>query len=286
MSIQTSNIINNILHQSTKNIIYQNHNSFFDLFIKSLDYNFLEPANINTSGLWFNLFISNEPISFSQKEIILSKNLHINSLLFFHGPPQKNFKKEDCIILKNNILSSYKVLTHSELAGAWLPSDDKWHNVEYGIVDPGPIDAELKNKDIIILNINKNQNITQIYKILSEYTKNIYMLDFMPDSIEALYKIIEEYKICIDFENIINSLVAASLNCYCITSYFCPHLDYYTHIKNIEDINSCVSSVIDQIDYNKLNLQKEKILNKFSFDNFNKRLALLLYTITKEKFIL
>ena len=286
MSLITKNIVHNTVNNTVQNIIYNKHNSFFDLIINSLEYNFFDFSNKDTTGLNFNLLIGNEPISFSQNDIILAKNLHINSLVFFHNPPQKKFKKEDCIILKNNISSSYKVLTTNELVGAWLPSDNRWSVIDYGIVDPGPIDYQIKNKNILILNINNNPNIDQIFQTLKQYHQDIDILNSMPKNLEDLYSLLENYRICIDFENLINALTASVLQCYCITSYFCPHLSYYTHIKNIEDINNCISNIENSIDNKKLIDQKDKILEIFSFDNFNKRLSLLMYSITKEKFLL
>lgn len=117
-------------------------------------------------------------------------------------------------------------------------------------------------------------------------SNDIYMLNYMPKNIEELYSILETYRICIDFENVINSLVAASLNCYCITSYFCPGLDYYTQIKNIDDINNTINLISSKIDYKELNNQKQKILELFSFDNFNRKISNIISLVTKEKFLL
>jgi hypothetical protein len=167
---KVSNIVNGIINSDINNIIYNQHNSIFDLIIKSLDYRFIESPHDNTAS-WYNLWISNDPIFFSQNYLNQASLMHINNLLFFHNAPPSQFKKEDGLILKRHILNSHKILCSTNLANSWLPSDNKWHTIEYGIPFL-PYEQSDKRENIVFFNFNNNENITSLYNNIKTKISN------------------------------------------------------------------------------------------------------------------
>jgi hypothetical protein len=278
------NIVNSQLNIDNYNIVYQNHNSSFDLILKTLDYNFCD-TEISNIGLNTNLWISNDPIDFSQKSIHSSNDAHVNSILFFHSVPPNQFKKEDILILKQHIQKKYKVLCSPNLASYWLPSDSKWQTIDYGI--PNLI-SQTTNKDynLVILNFNNNDTINSLCSDIQKNIPKTLMLNSMPNSIDELYSVLQNSHMCLDFENIINSLFASVCECFIISPYSNPHLKYYAKIDHMDNLQNIIQSSLNNIDTNKILEQKQLILDRFPFDIFAQRVSVLFNSIIKEKFIL
>lgn len=282
-----NNIINNtICSLENINIIYKHHNSIFDLIFQSLDYNFIDNKDL-LGALWANTFVSNDPISFSQQDLRAIYNLHINGIVFLHNPPPKQFKKEDHLIFKQNVAKQYKVLCSPHLISGWLPSDNKWFNINYGIPDV-TTDTDLKDKqnDVLILNFNNNPTIVSLYNSIKQYNSNVKIINSLPQTIDQIVNDLNNSRICIDFENLINSLFAAVCGCFIITSYDHPYLTYYKYIQNFNTINDDIKNILKDINISQLNEQKQILLQQFAFDNFIQRISALINTAIKEKFIL
>lgn len=278
------NIVNSVTNIDNYNITYQNHNSIFDLILKTLDYNFLDEQTVDI-GLSRNLWISNDPINFSQKSIHSSNDSHVNSILFFHNSPPQQFKKEDILILKQHLQTKYKVLCSSSLASYWLPSDNRWHIIDYGIPNLGNAN-NTKNNNVIILNFNNNQMISSISSNIQKNIPKTLVLNTLPKDIDELYSVLQDSIICVDFENMINSMVASVCECFTIVPYSNPNLSYYAKLNDTGDLLNTIQSALSNIDINKIMQQKELLLDQFSFDIFTQRITLLFNSIIKEKFIL
>lgn len=283
---KVSNIVNSVINSDTINILYYNHNSIFDLILKSLDYRFIDDIK-NSYAPWYNLSISNDPISFSQNHLDQSANMHINNLLFFHNAVPPQFKKEDILILKKHLKNSFKILCSSEFAKSWLPSDPKWVTVEYGIPYI-PNDSENDRDNIVIFNFNNNDNISSIYNGIKSKIDNVSMLINMPKSLDALYNILYKTKITIDFENHINSLCSAMCGCFCVTSYDINELFYFKKISSLNNITNDILSLLEKnsINNDHIKTQQDELNNKFSFEIFTQRVSSIIHSITKEKYIL
>lgn len=278
------NIVNSQINIDNYNIVYQNHNSAFDLILKTLDYNFCD-TEISDIGLNTNLWISNDPIDFSQKSVHSSNNAHVNSILFFHSVPPNQFKKEDILILKQHIQKKYKVLCSTDFATHWLPSDNKWQTIDYGIPN---LVSQTTNKDynLVILNFNNNDTINSLCSSIQKNIPKTLMLNSIPNSIDELYSVLQNSHICLDFENIINSLVSSICECFTVSPYSNPNLKYYAKIDHMDNLQNIIQSSLDNIDMNKIIEQKQLILDRFPFDIFAQRVSVLFNSIIKEKFIL
>lgn len=280
----TANIVNTIVNNDNINILYCPHNSVFDLILGSLDYNLSDLDN--SEYPWINIFASNDPVLFSQKHIKKCNELHVNSILFFHNDPPQQFKKEDIMILKKHIINSHKILCSSDLIRSWLPSDNKWHVIDYGIPNLIADTSLERDTNITFLNFNKNANIQSLFNNVNNQIPNCKIINSLPNSLSDFYDIMQQTKICMDFENTINSLVAATCGAFCVTSYDNSHLFYYKKLLGVDNISNILTEILAQIDYDKVNIQANDILDKFSFDTFIGRISLITRSIMKEKFIL
>lgn len=283
------NIVNSTINKGI-NAIYNNHNSIFDILINSLDINLYDENHTNIYD-WYNLYISNNPIEYSQKQINLTNNLHINAVLFFHNPPPKQFKKEDLLIFKKHVFNQTKILFDYDLSQYWLPSDNKWEHINYGIPDLGPPDFNNKPNDILILNLSNNNNIKSLYEQIKNKTNfNTEIVNSAPNNLESLADLCYQSKICINFENNINAIFAAACGCFIISVYndLNSHLTHYKKISNINELQPALLEVYGSLDSQRSNIidQRSILLEKFPFDIFAERINSLFIRLSKEKFVL
>lgn len=284
-SLPVSNIVNSLIYPESKNILYDKHNSAFDLIIKSLDIAIVDISHAH-SDMWYNVLISNTPIEFTTGNINVARSSHINSILFFHDAIPRQLKREDVLILHQQISNCTKICTDNQLLASWLPQDDKWQTVEYGIPY---IDAVVEEKtiDFVVLNFNNNKNISDVYsKLKTAVSSNSLILNELPESLEELYDILDKTKICIDFDKRINSLVAASRGCFSIISYENNLIDYYETINHLSSLDDTLSNCLYQIDENKIQSQINKIKQRFPFETFAKNIEDTIISKSQEVFLL
>jgi hypothetical protein len=285
----TTNTVANIVYSAINkadcvNVMYQKHNSAFDLILDALNFNLFDNKNI-PAGIYPNLYVSNDPINFSQYDIHKSNENHINSIVFFHDGPLPQFKKEDILILKQHIQKKYKILLNSELVKKWLPSDNKWSVIDYGIPDLGSINTQ-KNNNAVLLNINNNRMVASVYEAIQKYIPKTLVLNTLPKDIDELYSILQDSIICVDLENNINSLVAAVCECVIIASYDNTNLPYSLKIDRLDNIHNMIKIILNNIDQKQLQEQKKLVLDSYPFDLFAHRISSLFNSVAKEKFIL
>lgn len=284
-SLPVSNIVNSLIFPQSKNVLYDSHHSVFDLIMKSLEIAIVD-INYAHSDMWYNVLVSNNPIEFTTRHINVSKSSHINSVIFFHDTIPKQLKREDILILHQQISNCIKICTDSTLLSSWLPQDDKWKTVNYGIPYIDPISKE-KTIDFIVLNFNNNQNIINVYdKLKNSVSTNSLILNQLPEDLEQLYDILDKTKVCIDFEKRINSLIAASRGCFNITSYDNNLIEYYETIDNLSIIDNILTNCLHQIDQNKIQKQIDIIKEKFQFEIFAKNIEDIIISTSQEVFLL
>lgn len=283
-SLPVANIVNSLIYQDNFNIVYDSHGSLFDLIIKSMDFS-IHDVDIAHSDMWYHSFLTNDAINFTNKYMNTAISSHLNTLAIFHDGVPPQLKKEDIMILQNQIKNSIKILTDGSLASQWLPSDDKWYTVNYGI----PYiehQGEDRTIDCILFNFRKNNNITSLFDSIKQSIPNSMIMNELPKSLEELYSILDKTKICIDFDNRINSLVAASRGCFNITSYENTLIGYYERINSTESIDQIILNCLHQIDKDKTIEQIDFIKQHYSFDIFAENLTKIISHISKEVFLL
>lgn len=283
-SLPVANIVNSLIYPNSFNIVYDNHNSLFDLIMRSMDFS-IHQVDKAHSDMWYNLFVTNNPIDFTNKYINTAISSHLNTLAIFHNGVPPQLKREDVMILHNQLKNSIKILTDGSLASQWLPSDEKWYTVNYGI----PYiehDEEDRTIDCILFNFTNNSNITSLFNKIKNAVPNSMIINELPKNLEELYSILDKTKICVDFDNRINSLVAASRGCFNITSYDNILIKYYERISSVENIDQLILNCLHQINQEKILEQINFIKQHYSFDIFAENLTKIVSHISKEVFLL
>lgn len=155
--------------ESERNIIYRPSNPIFDRILYHIGYNFyiLDKDYISNSdnalGLpeshidlySYDLFICNSILEAAQDT--LSKQLHLNSVIFEHGPKQNQIKKEDLSIINQKLKNSKKIFFDENYALTWNQHGTVVLN--YGIpldIFFSAIDYNDREKDLLIVNIPNN----------------------------------------------------------------------------------------------------------------------------------
>ena len=283
-SLPVSNIVNSFLLPESKNILYDHHQSVFDLIIKSIDAPIIDLESAH-ADMWYNLLLTNSPIEYSNNNINIAKSSHINSVVFFHDNVPPQIKREDVLILHQQLSNCTKVVTESSLLAQWLPQDENWLTIEYGIPYIEPL-SEDKTIDFVLFNFKNNQNIINVYNQLKSDCPNSMIINELPETIEELYNILDKVKVCIDFDNRINSLVAASRGCFNITSYHNGLIEYYEQIESISKLGELLNNCLYQIDNNLISKQTEFIKQRFPFEIFAKNINDTMVSVSKEAFLL
>jgi hypothetical protein len=256
------NIINsNIIHQiieSERNIIYRPANTVFDKILFYVGYNFYIFDNNyisnseNALGLpeshidlySYDLFICNSLLQSAQD--VLPKQLHLNSLVFEHGPKQNQIKKEDLSIINQKLKYTKKIFFDENYALSW-----NQHNsiiLNYGIpleIFNTTIEYDKREKDILILNIPNNMVGHQLKHHLENEHIKCDIIDQIPSmSLSELCEYLNGFKSIINLQSDkLLSLISIACGCLSIVpssdTTSIPSLIYRSSIDNIaRNINS------------------------------------------------
>lgn len=226
--------INHILNSNQHNIKYIRANS-------SIDYIFYEYKDI--------IFTDNNSLPFNK---IIAHNLNdynniecsglVKKILFMHSPPDFTKKKEDIFIIKEQIKKSnielmffeeYTMAMWGEKNSRIIPYTVPVNKILQIIKDHNiPIQNAEKNKNAIVLNFNKNENIHKLYHKIKQDGIDCDHIDTLPNSMVSFIDKIMRYKIIINVEsiNIHNSLFSILCGCWTI----CPNLQ--DNIINLESL--------------------------------------------------
>ncbi len=282
--MQDSFITNNIISQSYKNkhmfnILYKRTNSLIDTVFPSLqNINFFDEQYVSNNNITnLDCILSCNPLEHIPF-VNNYKPMHMKNLVYIIYDYPGFLKKEDRFLLKNQ-LSSTKKLTASEyLKKNWDVFDAQI--LPYGI----PKNTIVKNidKDILIINLEKNHTINNIYGTIKQsFAKTDILYNLAEHAIiEDVYKLFSSYKIIIDINNIINGLVALEAGC-----------DLLTNKNYLIEDGALVFNDMDQL-FNQIkttlesNTSKEnKISEKYDFTIFESKLVEQISQLIAEPFI-
>lgn len=283
-SIATSNIIHKTIGD-TFNVIYEPCHSLFDKVWEDINANFYN--NVILDGI-YDTYISNNFLKYSTQRSMIVQQLHISDIVFIHEELGPKFKKEDKIILNNNLNDSYKILIHKKLLESWGFLTNKTQIIEYGIHKTN-IKLNNKKKSIVVLNLNKNKEIDILY----QHIKNIYtdaeiIMDLNNKSWDDIYQILSSYKICIDEKSIYNQLVASYCNCIIVTPniQFDNNIIGYFNINNFNQISYVIEKILSSYDTYNFNNQNKYLKTNYSFEKFKENIENLFAIVKKEIFII
>lgn len=232
------NIAHGLVTKQT-NVLYHYHSSLFDILFKELDVNIFNYDGIDS--YYYDIFVSNNFLLHHSTTGDYAKTRHIKDLLLFHSPPPQTFKKEDIQLVYENTINTHCVFFGQYIAGTWKRVGAKnTHIIEYGI--PQLTVTATRDKPVILLNLENNPNITLLHQHLNKHLGNCDMLQDIPGnvSLQDIADLLSQYQICIDTSSIINSLIAASCGCQCITPI---PLEINPLLVSISDYNEIINIV-------------------------------------------
>lgn len=303
LSFVTGNVLQK-LSSNKKNIVLYPQNNLFDHAIFQLinnDYyifsdnktnysipNVIDLPRSHMSLYNYNLSITNNIIGYSTSNL---KKFHINSIICTHSYRPHFIKKEDASILNSNLTREIKVFFSDNSRKSW-GIENRYQTIKYGV----PTDFQvLKNnrvKDILILNFDKAMHNSQLLNMLKSKGYDCDTLDSCQMSSEALNKIFNEYKICIDLaeHNVINLLCAIASGCKAISLRTEMLSNDYGDVPGLYLINSpseiteALSMLIEQKRDN--SSDSSFIHSMFNFNKFSESLTNSINQINQEAFIL
>lgn len=267
------NNITNVAHSIINhqiNILYNNTNSLFNYLFKSLDYNIYYYNDI-VSSYYYDMMIVNDFLSYHSGGETFSHKYHIKPLLFLHGPPPASFKKEDLALVHQNTKKVHKIIFGQNIADLWrFKSDNKYITImDYGL--PTVDKSNNRDKSILILNLDNNSNMNRLQEHIKNHIGYCDILDHLPSywSLNEVCNLLSQYKICIDVSYSINSLIAASCGCQCISPHILPKNKLISSINDFGNIINIIQILLnmnlseDEREYNKTLLASTFDYNTF-----------------------
>jgi len=278
-NIATSNIISSIFSKNT--LLY---NGKKDLFFTTL----LQCEIINvidSPSQPFSVLLSDNPIDFSQISMKMALTYHVNSLILFHKEPPQAIKKEDKAILDKKLKNSYRLFFSKDIEKSWgLNTIEKNISIEYGIPK---IDLNNKNKNICVLNLNKDNGVQNLYQHIKNSIIDCDLIDTNTYNNEIL-NILSQYKICIIPHDTYDTLLAASLGglVYTSSTQIDKSISNITYIKDYNTINDRLKNDLEQWPSMNSSLKENQsyIHNKYNIDKFYNEFNNICTSISRKAF--
>lgn len=278
-NIATSNIISSIFSNNT--LLY---NGKKDLFFTTL----LQCEIINvidSPSQPFSVLLSDNPIDFSQISMKMALTYHVNSLILFHKEPPQAIKKEDKAILDKKLKNSYRLFFSKDIEKSWgLNTIEKNISIEYGVPK---IDLNDKNKNICVLNLNKDSGVHNLYQHIKNSIIDCDLIDTNTYNNEIL-NILSQYKICVIPHDIYDTLLTASLGglVYTSSTQIDKSISNITYIKDYNTINDRLKNDLEQWSSINSSLKENQsyIHNKYNIDKFYSEFNNICTSISRKAF--
>jgi hypothetical protein len=209
---QISYIHRRLLYQqkiSPLNIYYTKSNTEYDNMFSEIQnplWNFMSYESGLESNLYPHLYFINNPLEYSQNYNQFID--YIPKVLFFHNESVVSMKKEDAYLL-NKRLKQYQKYSFMPVLRNIITD---MNVINYGFKEVDPIEImSNKNKSILFIAEESNLDTMIFSQIKQKYQDaDIYISN---NSSINLSSILSNYKICINFHNQYNTLLAASKGC-------------------------------------------------------------------------
>jgi hypothetical protein len=290
-SFVTNNLIkaavSNISQSKNLNILYVKSNTFFDVLLGQIDNICLtELSKVEENVLYsfsYDFFISNNPIEYSDL-LPTIKSFHLKDIVLFHSLPDSSIKKEDKFLIRQTFKNSRTISIKDNIKNSWeIPNSIV---VKYGIPKLDNLNISLQNKkSVVLLNLEKSRSIDMLYHHIKNYIPDVDMIkDISSYSLEELYNILNQYKVCIDIKSEINCLISIYCGCKTISSANMSESGALV----LSDYNNIIEILNKEIGSYSLeeSLQNQKtILEKYNFEVFNNSFLSIFNDLIKESFV-
>jgi len=301
LSQSIGNIVQKFNNQQT-NIIYDLSGTIFDLHIglcrESL-YCIDDKLLINDQNMRLSC-IRSDQIDLMNFTSALNNNIlgyasnmkyipfHLNVGIFTHNNKPIQIKKEDLLLINNNLTRTKRIFFSKTIADSWKLPDAEI--IQYGVdrssfYETNPVENRT-NK--ILLISHQSQNLNIIKQILLNNQIEFDVLDTIPFDVAEVRETLNRHKICIDFsENITNLITAISCGCVGIShntnnlkdSFIStPNLYFGDSISDIIQITKSLQQTYVRSDI------KNYFESHFNFNTFRDNITRIINTLHRETF--
>jgi len=302
LSATTANILQKFNSQPI-NILYEPQRNLFDVSLASCGLNLFIDQRYNPLGIqdstvrllndvYFDLYnynvgISNNIVGYSTQKRFSS--LHLNTLIFTHSDRPQQIKKEDAVLLDQNLRREYKIFFSQSIANSWRFNN----NVQvynYGINKEFYDEKNERNNRVLLLNMEKSPHVESLAQFLHTHGIETDIVADIHFDIDILRTLFNKYSVCVEFNeyNIINLLTAIACGCKCIT-YATPMIvENYQNTPNLyfaKTVQDLISS-IKEVKNTPIREYQKYIETEYSFDNFKTRIVNTIEKANNEAFII
>lgn len=267
------------IHKHSKmNFAYEPEVSLFDKVISDFDdINLINKEISALPGIPTNGIIINNPVDFAQKMQSYASFASVTNFLLYHFLPPPFFKKEDIDILSGNVSSCRKISFINDNK-AWLIPDMNY--IDYGV--PGDIISNIlgkyKQKDILVLNFNNNNQSDIVYKqletaypALSVDSLKEYSLD-----LKNIIDIISEYKVVVDINSTYNQLISLCCGCIVVSGNHSLQNKQLVNVSHSKEIVQAIPALLNTYNQDTLQKNAEELLVKYDLNKFQANLLQIL----------
>lgn len=286
LSSITGNVLNKFNNQKI-NILYEPQYNLFDVLISQCDLRifcsknsrFKNLENSNTTMFDNNQFdLFNYNVGITNNILAYSTNrkfsqLHLNSIIFTHSFKPNSLKKEDLLLLNNNLNKDKKVFFTKEALESWRLDNNAVYS--YGIpLDKFFDEKNVRQNKVLLIDIENSPHTATLCQYLKNHNIEIDILTTLDFNVNSLRAMFNQYSVCIDLNeyNIINLLVAICCGCNAITYSTNMIMNNFSDTPNlftartvqdlIQTINSALNSpVMDHTKYFEENYSFEEFKN-------------------------
>lgn len=305
LNSSTANVLNKFNGQKI-NILYEPQRNLFDIFLAECGYClYFDSSNVVASTqktnmvalnsdqydlFNYNVGITNNILSYSSNKVF--SNLHLNTIIFTHSYKPKNIKREDLLLMSNNMSKEKKVFFSRESADSWDFLTNK-SVINYGIpteILTSEIPFSERGEKVLILNFEGSSHVESIANLMESNGIKVDLIKDMTGDVNAIKELFNRYKVIIELNdhNIINLLAAVSCGCKCITHYNEMISANYSNIPNL----FMAKSIGDLISISKncfeepLHESTEYIHTNFQFETFKNNIKNIIEQSNNEAFII
>ena len=271
MPINTNKLIENTLYTINRvsldypcNILYEKHNSFFD---RAMDlthelFNTIDTESthlidhIPYSAVWINQHI---------QSLITKYNIPgTHRIVAIHDSINKLVKKEDIDLMRNSLMLFDPIVFDQDPTY----NISHMHRINYGV--PIPTEEHLfphKDKDIVVINTRRNPMGYSLRVHLKNHYPNIDIIEDISLSIDKLYTILSQYKLCVDLDDYYSLLLAGAVGCHGITAV-ASYDDSIHKVTDLSQLINKIQSLLAVTEQQEAKMISDKILAKYDFNHF------------------
>lgn len=302
LSSITANVLNKFNNQQI-NILYEPQYNLFDILLSQCGLNLFIPKNDRFVNLLssnitalnedqYNLFnynvgITNNIIGYSSQKKYDA--FHLNTIIFTHSYKPTAIKKEDLVLLNNNIRNTYKIFFESGSRDSWKLNNSALINYGISLDKFYPMNEDRSSR-VLILNFDRNPNISTLVEFLEKHDIGVDIVQEISGDVELITELFNKYKVCIDLSdyNISNLLVCIACGCKAITYATPMIMENYSSTPNlytattVQDLISAINKALlaETIDHT------EFYKKHYNFDEFSNRINNIVKDSNNRAFIL